>query len=494
MIRDMNRSRGFLGWALRWLRRAALTILVVLATIVAVRAWEARRPPGLKPWHRFAPPSEARAADLTEGTTLEEYLAREERVFQEVQSEIENRLAPEDRTSGNRYFPESAASPRRYPRDWNRTFELVPEQIRGGALLLHGLTDSPYSVRRLAESCRDRGLYALALRMPGHGTVPGGLVPVAWEDWSAAVQVGARHVRQRVGEGKPLSLIGYSNGGALAVKYSLDALEGDKLPRPDRVVLLSPMIGVSPAAGLARMLGILAVFPYFEKTRWLDVLPEYNPYKYNSFPTNAAEQSHRFTVEIQAQVARIAKAGRIRELPPMLAFQSVVDATILADAVVWKLFDALEENGSELVLFDMNRRANVRPFLKPDDAAILERLVPARARAYTLTVIANAGPDTPQVLERTIAAGSQAPRERPLGLAWPDQVYSLSHVAVPFSTEDPLYGGEPDARQGSGIRLGVLAPRGERGVLTVSPGDLLRISWNPFFSYLEERVGGWIGP
>ena len=55
-----------------------------------------------------------------------------------------------------------------------------------------------------------------------------------------------------------------------------------------------------------------------------------------------------------------------------------------------------------------------------------------------------------------------------------------------------LYGGMPDAGQGGGIHLGVVAPRGEKGVLTVSPGDFLRISWNPFFPYVEERVRRWI--
>jgi hypothetical protein len=66
-------------------------------------------------------------------------------------------------------------------------------------------------------------------------------------------------------------------------------------------------------------------------------------------------------------------------------------------------------------------------------------------------------------------------------------------VAVPFPSDDTLYGGEADPAQGDGIHLGVLAPRGERSVLTVSPGDFLRITWNPFFPYIEERVRGWIG-
>jgi alpha-beta hydrolase superfamily lysophospholipase len=493
-MRGMRRRGGFSAFFLRWLRRAAVTVAIVLATIVLVRAWGARQPPYLKPWHRYVPASEVRAADLTDGFTLEDYLRREEQLFREVRENIGDRLAPEDRTNGNRYYAEGLASPSRYPRDWNRTYELAPPEIRGGALLIHGLTDSPYSMRRLAELFRDRGFYVLVIRVPGHGTVPGALTRARWQDWLAATRVGARHVRRRVGDGKPFYLVGYSNGGALAVKYSLDVLEGAKLPAAGRIVLLSPMIGVSPAAALAKFVGLLAVFPYFEKTRWLDVLPEYNPFKYTSFPAFAGQQTSELTDEIQTQIARVAKAGQIRRLPPTLAFQSAMDATVLADAVVSKLYDALEENGSELVLFDLNRIASARPFIKPGDETFLARLVPPGKRRYTLTVVTNASPETLEVVARSTSAGSDTLTERPLHLAWPAQVYSVGHIAIPFPTDDPLYGGEPDARLGGGIRLGTLAPRGERGVLTVSQGDFLRISWNPFFPYLEERVREWIGP
>ena len=61
--------------------------------------------------------------------------------------------------------------------------------------------------------------------MPGHGTVPAGLVTSAADDWNAAVRLGVRHVRERIGAGKPLVLVGYSNGGALVTRYALDAIE-----------------------------------------------------------------------------------------------------------------------------------------------------------------------------------------------------------------------------------------------------------------------------
>ena len=41
--------------------------------------------------------------------------------------------------------------------------------------------------------------------------------------------------------------------------------------------------------------------------------------------------------------------------------------------------------------------------------------------------------------------------------------------------------------------LGDLALRGERGVLRVTPDDMLRLRWNPFYPWLERRVLEFVG-
>ena len=214
--------------------------------------------------------------------------------------------------TANRYIRASQSSPSRLDRNYNRSYEVVPETIRGGALLVHGLTDSPYSMRAIAEQLRADGYYSLALRMPGHGTVPAGLVSSGAPDWQAAVRLGVRHVRSRIGAGLPLVLVGYSNGGALVTRYTLDTLEDASLPRPDRLVLVSPMIGVNPMARLARFISALGPIPYFEKARWLDVIPEYNPFKYNSFPANAGQQTFVITHDLQQRLGASRRRGAAR--------------------------------------------------------------------------------------------------------------------------------------------------------------------------------------
>ena len=75
---------------------------------------------------------------------------------------------------------------------------------------------------------------------------------------------------------------------------------------------------------------------------------------------------------------------------------------------------------------------------------------------------------------------------------WPRGVYSLSHVAVPFAPDDPVYGSSGDARKNDydGLPLGALQPRGETRVLTVPLSELMRLRHNPFYAYVEQRVSG----
>lgn len=360
---DPHRLRATLK---RWTLWLIWSIALVFATIVVGAALDARRRlPDLQSWHRIVP-DDATAAGLTSTSTLNDYLAFENAAFRTVHEQIEQRLEPAWRLPANRYNPDSHSSPGRLGTDWNRTQVLSPDsEAVGGALLVHGLTDAPYSMRSIGENLRARGYHVVALRVPGHGTVPAGLTDVTWEDWLAAVRVGARHLRTTIGPDKLLLLVGYSNGGALVLKYAFDVLEGSGDPQAARIVLLSPMIGVPRFAWLARVISALGPLPAFEKARWLDVYPEYNPFKYNSFAANAGLQTWRLTTTLQAQIADAAAANLGSRLPPVLTFHSLVDATVSTPAVVHAFYDVIADERSELVLFDINRSSGLVPFRNP---------------------------------------------------------------------------------------------------------------------------------
>ncbi|MBB5691639.1 alpha-beta hydrolase superfamily lysophospholipase [Roseomonas alkaliterrae] len=470
----------------RWGLRAGLTGLVVLVLGLALRIYDLQRGPPLGPWHTFVP--EELPRDALEAADWRRYVAAEDAILESVRREVTERLAPEERVPVNRYFAGSPMHPPRFAQDWNRSFILEPEgPPRGVAVLLHGLTDAPFSMRHVAQAYRDQGFLALAIRMPGHGTVPAGLVAATWEDWIAATRLAVREARRRVAEG-PLHLVGYSNGGALAVMHALEAIEDPRLPRAERIVVLSPMIGVTAFARFAGLAGLPAVLPRFAKTAWLDIQPEFNPFKYNSFPVNAARQTHRLTAALQQRLDRLALAGRLDALPPILTFQSVVDATVSTPAVLAALHSRLPANGSEIVLFDLNRSARFDALFAPGAQSALDRILPAPPRAYAVSVVGNASPGALQAVARRTPAGASEDSILPLDSAWPREVFSLSHVALPFPHADGLYGAEPEAGEDFGVQLGAIAVRGERGVLVIGLESLSRVTSNPFFPYVLSRI------
>ena len=72
-------------------------------------------------------------------------------------------------------------------------------------------------------------------------------------------------------------------------------------------------------------------------------------------------------------------------------------------------------------------------------------------------------------------------------------VYSLSHVALPFPPDDPVYGSGEAVGEPGVLNIGGVAPRGERGLLALPMDLLMRLRYNPFFPYLAERLVEEIG-
>jgi alpha-beta hydrolase superfamily lysophospholipase len=264
------------------------------------------------------------------------------------------------------------------------------------------------------------------------------------------------------------------------------------------VMLFSPMIGVTPFSRLADLGQLLTSFEYFEKFNWLDVLPEYDPYKYNSFPKNAGYQTYVVTQKLQQRLQSLESAGRLREIPPVLTFQSLVDATVSTPAVVNELYARLKVPGSDLVLFDLNRSSALAPFLTADHRQFVENLMNGPELGYDITLIGNLSKDSNAVAEWQRHPGSDEVVRKPLDFAWPAGVYSLSHVAIVFPPQDEFYGNAEASRAAGNFAIGSLNPRGERGVTIVPVSTLLRLRHNPFFDYVAERlrvdIAGFLNP
>jgi hypothetical protein len=174
----------------------------------------------------------------------------------------------------------------------------------------------------------------------------------------------------------------------------------------------------------------------------------------------------------------------------VLTFQSVIDFTVSTPAILNALYANLPDNGSEIVLFDVNRTLKFSPLLRPSSYVAIERLTPATPQPYTFTVVTTAGEGSDAVVERAVPPGELEPKVRPLGMRYPAGIYSLSHLAIPIPADDPLYGTQPDpaTRFDYGFNLGALDARGERGALIVDQDFLTRLPSNPFFPYVLARI------
>jgi alpha-beta hydrolase superfamily lysophospholipase len=445
--------------------------------------------PDLKIWHKVELDEEFKAS--TPGAGFEEYLELEKRLFAQLDKLVYSRVQPKDRREINRYNRGSLSDPNRWSPNWNRTYLLSQDNPKAGALLLHGMSDSPYSLRALGQRLHSEGVAVIGLRIPGHGTAPSGLVGVKWEDFAAAVKLAVRYLHKQIGD-KPLYVIGYSNGGALATHYSLLTLKYSDLPRVKGIVLISPAIGVSPTAVLAVWQARLGKLLGLKKLAWLNILPEYDPFKYGSFAVNAGDQVYRLTEEIRTHLNNLAPTGKLRQFPPVLAFQSAVDATVSTSALVEGLFNRLPEGGHELVLFDINRTTEIEQILWEDPRVGIEGLFGQSNLPFAVSLVTNQNEESSAVILDHKKPGKGEMIKRDIKMSWPTDVYSLSHVSLPISPQDPLYG-ISDGEDSSDLHLGKLALRGERGVLQIPASDMLRMRWNPFYSYLERRVLEFMG-
>jgi len=473
----------------RWLVILIGLGATILAAIVLAFALQARmRLPELRAWHRMALREEFRAGGSNAPTTFPEYRRLEDRLFAELRRRLIDDPSRADTQILGRYTPGSVPERIALDTPYNRSYELAPAEPKGAVLLVHGLSDSPYSMRALAETFYGQGYYVLVLRLPGHGTIPAALTSVRWQDWYAAVVLAAKEAARHAGPGKPFLAGGHSTGAALVTLYALRALEDPALPRPERLYLVSAAIGISRFAVLTNVLAGLSFVPGFEKSKWMDVLPEYDPYKYNSFPVNAANQIYSLTRVLRGALDDAGKNGRLAGMPKLLVFQSLVDSTVTAAEVVRGLLLLLPSRGHELVVFDVNRRETLEGLLAPGPLEGLERLRRGPSLPFRLTIVGNRPGGTAAMALFTREAGATDEKVEDLPLEWPRGVFSLGHVALPFPPDDPLYGLVTKPGATPEYNLGTVASRGESGALLVPLGAFSRLRSNPFFDVIRAKV------
>lgn len=124
-----------------------------------------------------------------------------------------------------------------------------------GALVLHGFTGNPSSMRALAEAFAAAGFHVEMPRLPGHGTTVDDMLTTSWADWYAEAEAAHSRLAERASRHV---VAGLSMGGTLALHLGLAhpdiaglvCINPATRPQPDEVVaMLRDMV----AGGTATM-------------------------------------------------------------------------------------------------------------------------------------------------------------------------------------------------------------------------------------------------
>jgi esterase/lipase len=175
----------------------------------------------------------------------------------------------------------------------NSPFELRPPSPgKYGALLIHGLFDSPFIMRDIGLYLQAQGILVRAILLPGHGTVPGSLLNVNYEQWLQTLRYGITSLTKEVDQ---IFLVGFSTGAILALHHAIQNAE--KLAG---LVLLAPALKIrSPLACLSNWHPLLSWA--WKRANWLHIDAEetVDYAKYQSIPFNAVYQVYRLTQAIK---------------------------------------------------------------------------------------------------------------------------------------------------------------------------------------------------
>jgi alpha-beta hydrolase superfamily lysophospholipase len=480
----------------RWLVRAAMLVALVLFAITAgFAAYAVLMLPPVDPWHTTRLAGEF-TEDDEEGLDFAGYMAMEAKLFDAERRAIASMPTDAPYYVGSRYDPHGPALRLAPGQPYNRSSRRTPTQVRGAALLIHGLSDSPYSVQNLGDVLLAQGFEVTILRLPGHGTLPSGMVHMRYDDWAAAMRVAARDISARLPRDLPFYIAGYSTGGSLALTYALDSIApgaDPSLRAPTRVLLFSAAVELVPAAALTRILDLFAKLPFaaFEKVNWQSIGPEYDPYKFVSFPVNASRQVLVATRRLQRQLLDAEQAGRLGQVPSVVAFQSAVDSTTGTHGVTTTVFGRLKGAQHRLVLFDVNRHHRFDLVRRPASGALVEGVThgfATGARQHTLRLVTNRTRDTEEVEVRDYTPGQAQPTVTVPGLSWPVNLVSVGHVSVPFPPDDPMYGYVPGSGANGVPSIGSWTVRGEEGAIVIPLGALGRLRANPFWPIVAQEV------
>ena len=244
------------------------------------------------------------------------------------------------------------------------------------------------------------------------------------------------------------------------MQYALDAIEDERLARPDRLVLISPMIGITGLRPLRRHRRLARGLPGLRQGRLARrCCPSSSRSSTTRSRSTAPASRSSSPGRSRPRSTRLARDDRLGGLPPILTFQSVIDFTVSTRAIITALYAQLPANGSELVLFDLNRTIKFGPLLSSRRRRGAQPGPAAAAAPVPDHDHRQRGPGSDAMVERVTEAGGATETDAPARPHLPARgVLPLPRrPAVPGRRRALRHGAGPRADD-FGINLGAWPP------------------------------------
>ena len=330
--------------------------------------------------------------------------------------------------------------------DINSPFELRPSHYSPdkktpvGALLIHGLLDSPFIMKDIGTSLQSQGILIRSILLPGHGTVPGALLNTSYTQWLQAAREGIESLAKDV---EQVFIVGYSTGAIAAIHQILQY----DIP-------VAGVIAIAPALQINTKFARFTNLPdlmsgFWPRAAWMGLSEEIDYAKYSSIPYNAAYQVYSLARAVE-------KIHLSKKLTCPLFFISSSDDKIISNIANISFFE--DNTNPENRMLDYSSQ----PYNQTDKRVIVRNSVYAE-----------------------------------------QNITEMSHIALPVSPNNPHYGKNGDFINASHVDTGKQFIYCDLNKplsiyynllyqLNIEKKQRKRLSFNPDFDFMMQQMADFI--
>ena len=198
-------------------------------------------------------------------------------------------------------------------------------------LMIHGLSDSPYSMKVLADIFYADGYNVVAILLPGHGRAAKDLLHVKLSQWQRAAAEG---LKVAAAIGRRVSIAGFSTGGALTLNLVRRNYAGAHPLDLQDLFLFSPAIQIhdrkAPVVCSLSPLDLAAfeaVHPWASTAPWAKDADKPGPYR-DYYEGRYARLALNGVCQLETQIEENSAQGRLPRLPVTIGLPDITPALI----------------------------------------------------------------------------------------------------------------------------------------------------------------------